>query len=100
MKCRPCKSLYSLQLGILRNVQASDAGDEYSRPDTHSLTGSGVPHALGFIPNRFVKAGIQMDVRGELVTLDTAFQVVVNFPLPRIHARPIGRRLEGKGIQM
>ena len=100
MKCWPCKALDAFQLGILRDVQASDTGDEYTRADAHSLTSGGMPHAFGLIPDCFVKTRIQPDVRRKFVTLDAAFQIIVNFLLAGVHARPIRRRLERKGIEM
>src|SRR5271167_5037915 len=91
VKFRPCKILEAFQARILRDVQASDAGDDDTRADAHTLTRGGMPHAIGFIPDCFVKARIQPDIRREFVALDATFQIIVNFPLAGIHARPIRR---------
>src|SRR5580704_6490283 len=100
MKFRAHKTLNARELGILRHVQTTDSRDEHLRADAHPLTGGSVPQALCLIPNGFVKTRIQPDVGGEFVALDAAFQIIVNFLLAGIHARPIRRWLEGKGIQM
>src|ERR1700722_2877602 len=100
MKCGARKTLQARQCGVLRHVQATDAGDQHPCPDAHPRTGDGLPHALCLIPSRLLKARMQPDVGGEFVTLHAAFQIVVNFLLPRIHARPIRRWLEREGIQV
>src|SRR5260370_26739681 len=88
MKRRAFETVDALGIRIARNVQSTHAGDKHAGANAHSVAGRGVPDSFGFIPNRFLKASVEAQIRSKSVMLDAALQVVVDFLLARIHARP------------
>src|SRR5260370_19979733 len=88
------------QFRIARNVQRAHAGDKDARANAHSVSSRRTPCAFRFIPNSFLKTRVEVEIWRKPVMLHTAFEVVVNFLLARIHASPFRRRREGKRVEM
>src|SRR5258708_9764928 len=83
-----------------RHVQRAHAGDQHARTNAHSVPGRNVPHSFRFVPDGFTKASVESHIRSKAVLLDAALQIIVDFLLTGIHARPLGRRREGKRIKV
>src|SRR6266852_219859 len=100
MKLGSRKALEARQFRVARDVQRAHAGDKHASANAHFVSCRCVPDSFGFIPNGISKAGVEAQIRSKPVMLNAALQVVVDFLLARIHARPIGRRFEREGIEM
>src|ERR1700741_4805230 len=81
-------------------MQRTHAGDEHASLDAHSVLSGRLPDTRGFIPSGFQKPGVQADLGCKSIARDAALEIIVNFLLARVHARPIGGWFEGKGIEM
>src|SRR5258708_11750304 len=99
MKCRALETVDALELRIMRHVQRPHSRDQHAGANTHPVTDRCVPDALGFIPNCFLKASVELQIWSKHVTLDTSLEVVVDFRLARIHAGPFRGRSEGKLVE-
>src|SRR6267154_2660092 len=99
MKRRAFETVEALELRKMRHVQRAHPGNEHAGINPHS-TCRRVPDSFRFIPNSFLKASIEAEVRREPVTLDAALQVVVDFLLARIHAGPFCGRSEGERVKV
>src|SRR5712692_3946611 len=100
MKRGTFESVEALEFRIARHVQGAHTGNKHAGANAYSVACRCVPDSCGFIPNRISKARVEAQIRSKPVTLDTALQVIVDFLLARIHARPIGRWFEREGIEM
>src|SRR5216684_668405 len=100
MKRWTLETFEALELRVMRHVQRAHPGDQHAGANVHSVAGCGVPDSFGFIPNRFLKASIEAEVRREPVMLDTSLEVVVDFLLARIHAGPFRGRSEGERVKV
>src|SRR6266478_4229600 len=100
MKRGAGKVFEARQFRVVRDVQCAHAGDKHAGANAHSVAGACVPYAFGIIPNRFLETRIQPEIRRKPVMLDAAFQIVVDFLLAWIHARPFRRWRERKRIKV
>jgi hypothetical protein len=73
MEFWPDKTLDSLEIWILRDVQTSDARDDDPGTDAQVFASRGVPNIFGFIPGSFLKPRVKADLRSEPVTLHATF---------------------------
>src|SRR6266478_4281790 len=100
MKRWPGKAFEAQQLRVARDVQGTHSGDKHTSANLHSVASRYVPHAFGFIPNGFLEARIEAQVRSKSIAFDAALQVVVDFLLLRIHAGPFRGWCKRKRIKV
>src|SRR5260370_21487624 len=100
MKRGTFETVEAVELGKMRDVQGAHAGNEHAGANAHSIAGCGVPDSFRFIPNSFLKASIEAQIRSKRVMLDTSLEVVVDFPLTGIHAGPFRGRSEGERVKV
>src|SRR5260370_3079660 len=90
----------ALELRKVRYVQRAHPGNEHAGTNADSISCLGVPDSFRFIPNSFLKASIEAEVRREPVMLDTSLEIGVDFLLARIHAGPFRGRSEGERVKV
>src|SRR5260370_29714707 len=100
MKCGTFETVEALERRKMRHGQRAHPGNEHAGTNAYSISCRGVPDSFRFIPNSFLKASIEAEVRREPVMLDTSLEVGVDFLLARIHAGPFRGRSEGERVKV